>query len=71
MKLHEFWGLCTGAAVLAVTLPASADPVQPGSAFYFGGNVGYGFGSATATVSDPGGNSTSATNQWGAQFGGV
>jgi high affinity Mn2+ porin len=71
MKLHDFWGLCAGVAVLAAALPASADPVQPGSAFYFGGNVGYGFGNATATVSDPGGGSAGATNPWGAQFGGV
>src|SRR5476651_1671019 len=72
MKRHEFWGLCAGMAVLAAALPASAaDPVQLGSAFYLGGNVGYGFGTATATLSDPGGGAAGATNQTGQLFGGV
>jgi high affinity Mn2+ porin len=71
MKLHGFWGLCAGTAVLVAALPAAADPVQLGSAFYLGGNVGYGFGNATATVSDPNGSSAGGTNQWGAMFGGV
>src|SRR4051812_10946378 len=70
MKLHEIWGLCAGVAALTAALPASADPVQPGSAFYFGGNVGYGFGNATATLSDPGG-TAGGTNQTGALFGGL
>src|SRR5471032_1376335 len=70
MKRNRFWGLCAGAAVLAV-LPARADPLQLGSAFYAGGNVGYGFGNATATVSDPGSSAAGGTNQWGAQFGGL
>jgi high affinity Mn2+ porin len=74
MKLHEFWGLCTGMAMLAAALPVSADPVQPGSAFYFGGNVGYGFGTATAMLRDPGSptiGTAGGTNQTGALFGGV
>ena len=71
MKLHEFWGLWAGMAVLAAALPASAaDPVQLGSAFYIGGNVGYGFGTATAALSDSGGVGA-ATNQTGQLFGGV
>ncbi len=70
MKLHRFWGLCASTAALAAALPASADPVQPGSAFYVGGNVGYGFGNATATLSDPGG-TADGTNQTGTLFGGV
>ena len=45
--------------------------MQPGSAFYVGGNVGYGFGNATATLSDPGGGAAGGTNQTGTSFGGV
>src|SRR5471030_929415 len=71
MKLHDFWGLCAGAAVLAAAFPAAAtDPAPLGSAFYVGGNVGYGFGNATATLSDPGG-TAGGTNQTGAMFGGL
>jgi high affinity Mn2+ porin len=72
MKLQDFWGLCAGAVVATAVLPASAaDPVTPGSAFYLGGNVGYGFGGASATLSDPGGGAAGGTNQAGALFGGV
>ena len=56
--------------MLTATLPALADPVWPRSAFYFGGNVGYGFGNATVTLSDPAGTAGS-TNQTGTLFGGV
>ena len=62
MNLLRFWGLCAGTAVLAAALPASADPVQPGSAFYVGGNVGYGFGTATATLSETGGMGAGTTS---------
>ncbi len=71
MNLLRFWGLCAGTAVLAAALPASADPVQPGSAFYVGGNVGYGFGTATATLSDPGGGAAGGANRTGTLFGGA
>ena len=56
--------------MLTATLPALADPVWPRSAFYFGGNVGYGFGNATATLSDPAG-TAGGTNQTGTLVGGV
>ena len=72
MKLQGFWGFCAGMSVLAAAIPASAaDPVQPGSAFYVGGNVGYGFGTASATLSDPGAATAGGTNQTGGMFGGV
>ena len=58
--------------MLAAALPAAAaDPVQPGSAFYVGGNVGYGFGTATATLSDPGGGAAGGANQTGTLIGGA
>ncbi len=72
MKLNEFWGLFAGMTVLTAAFSASAaDPVQPGSAFYLGGNVGYGFGTATAALSDPGGGAAGGANQTGQMFGGV
>lgn len=72
MKLRRFWGLCTGAAALMAALPASADPAPLNSAFYLGGNVGYGFGSASATLGDLGGTgSAGGTNQYGTLFGGM
>lgn len=63
-------------ALLALPLipgPALAtDPVSPSSGFYVGGNVGYMFGNATATLSDPTGVSTAGgTTQYGMLFGGV
>jgi high affinity Mn2+ porin len=71
MKLHRFWGVCAATAMLATALPAAAEPERLGSGFYAGGNVGYGFGNATATVSDPGGAATGNTSPWGTPFGGV
>jgi high affinity Mn2+ porin len=72
MKLHEMWGFCAGAAVLAVALPAAAtDPLQLNSGFYAGGNVGYGFGTATATLNDLGGGSFGGSNPAGTMIGGV
>ncbi len=73
MKRTGFWGLCAGTAVLAAAaLPAAAaDPVQPGSGFYLGGNWGYGFGNATATLTDQGGGSSGGTNLAGGMIGGL
>jgi high affinity Mn2+ porin len=52
-----------GAAVLTallLPLPAvAADPPTTPSGFYVGGHVGYGFGNATATLSDPIGGASS------------
>lgn len=54
-------------------LPASAaDPSLPQSAFYVGGHVGYGFGTATATLGDPTGSTTAGgTNPYGSLMGGL
>jgi high affinity Mn2+ porin len=73
MKLRGFWGLWAGTALLASASPAmAADPAPLASAFYVGGNVGYGFGSATAMLDDLGGtSSTGGTNAYGTLFGGV
>ena len=63
----------TLATALLAPLPAiAADPAGPRSGFYVGGNVGYGFGNATATLSDPTGMATAnGTTQYGMLFGGV
>ena len=71
MKLKGIWGLCAGTVALAAAPPAWAEPPRLGSAFYLGGNVGYGFGTATATLGDPGGASAGASNSYGTLFGGV
>ncbi|MBS0549228.1 MAG: carbohydrate porin, partial [Proteobacteria bacterium] len=49
----------------------AANPIQPRSGFYAGGNAGYGFGNATATLGDAGGASTGNTNAYGMPFGGM
>jgi hypothetical protein len=88
MKFAEFWGFggiasklrtpCAlrAGAVLAALLPPipalAADPPSPHSGFYIGGNVGYGFGNAQATLGDPTGMATAeGTTQYGMLFGGV
>ena len=60
--------------VLAAWLspPAAADEVRSRGAFYFGGHVGYMFGSANATLGDPTGiASAGGVTGYGAFFGGV
>ena len=93
MKILELWGFAgiTGrlqtprmarAATLATALLAplpviAADPVAPRSGFYFGGHVGYMFGTANATLGDPTGNasggiaSAGGATGYGAFFGGA
>jgi high affinity Mn2+ porin len=65
----------TAAVVTALLGPVpalAADPVGVPSGFYAGGHIGYGFGSATATLGDPfGGASADGTTQYGMLFGGV
>src|ERR1700736_4271731 len=59
-------------ALLAPTPALATDPEHVPSGFYVGGNVGYGFGYATATLADPPGVATgSGTTQYGSLFGGV
>ena len=93
MKILELWGFAgitgrlqtprmaraaTLATALLAPLPAiAADPVAPRSGFYFGGHVGYMFGTANATLGDPTGNasggiaSAGGATGYGAFFGGV
>ncbi len=71
MKRLGIWGFCAGAAVLGATVPAAAEPPRLGSAFYVGGNVGYGFGTANATLSDLSGSGAGASNSYGTLFGGA
>jgi high affinity Mn2+ porin len=88
MKILELWGLAgitgrlqtprmaraaTLATALLAPLPAiAADPVAPRSGFYFGGHVGYMFGTANATLGDPTGvASAGGVTGYGAFFGGV
>jgi len=65
--------VATLATALLAPLPAiAADPVTPRSGFYFGGHVGYMFGSANATLGDPTGiASAGGATGYGAFFGGV
>ncbi|MBI2741757.1 MAG: carbohydrate porin [Rhodospirillales bacterium] len=88
MKSIELWGFgdvagslamrdmartATLVAALLAPVPALAtDPASPRSGFYAGGNVGYGFGNAAATLSDPTGvASAGGTTVYGMLFGGV
>src|SRR5216683_2962296 len=88
MKILELWGfagiagrlqtprmawVATLATALLAPVPAiAADPVAPRSGFYFGGHVGYVFGSANATLGDPTGvASAGGVTSYGAFFGGV
>ena len=60
------------AALMTPLAAQAADPSLPSSAFYFGGHVGYTFGTANATLGDPAGTSSAAgRSQFGAPFGGV
>src|SRR5882672_8736404 len=61
------------ATALMAPIPAVADePGGPRSGFYFGGHVGYMFGSANATLGDPTGiASAGGVTGYGAFFGGV
>ena len=73
----------TAQGLAIATLIAAAQPMPPaeaqngdgrrsGGSFYAGAHVGYMFGTANATLSDPIGiNSQSASNPYGALFGGV
>src|SRR5258708_37480752 len=65
--------VATLATALLAPVPAiAADPVAPRSGFYFGGHVGYVFGSANATLGDPTGvASAGGVTSYGAFFGGV
>ena len=60
-------------ALLAPVPAIAADPPSsPPEGFYVGGHIGYGFGNAAATLSDPiGGASSGGTTQYGSLFGGV
>jgi high affinity Mn2+ porin len=88
MKIVEFWAMSgksgwypgsrLGRAAALVTalmapVPAiAADPAAPRSGFYFGGHVGYMFGSASATLGDPIGVASAGGNSgYGTFFGGV
>jgi high affinity Mn2+ porin len=60
------------AALLAPIPTMAADPGAPRSSFYFGGHVGYMFGTANATLGDPTGVASSGSiSSYGASFGGV
>ena len=65
------------AASLAVLAPLAAQAADPGhsaSGFYLGGHIGYGFGSAAATLGDPtgpGAASADGTASYGMMFGGL
>lgn len=60
------------AAILSAPLAASAQDRPTGGSFYAGAHAGIMFGTAAATLSDPIGiGSQSATNPYGALFGGV
>jgi high affinity Mn2+ porin len=70
-------GLAIATLIAAMQLAQSAwaqtdDARRSGGSFYAGAHVGYMFGNANATLSDPMGiGSQSATNPYGALFGGV
>src|SRR5258708_13349090 len=58
--------------LLVTDAALAADPVATPSGFYFGGHVGYMFGSASATLADlTGASSAGGTTGYGAFFGGV
>lgn len=64
----------TAAAIAFLLLPPAAAVGQtPPSAFYLGGHVGYGFGTANAALGDPSGGVVQAggTSPYGALMGGV
>ena len=63
----------TAAAIfLAPVAAKAADPAGLPSGIYVGGHVGYGFGSATATLGDPIGVATAGgTTEYGMLFGGI
>jgi len=65
--------VATLATALLAPAPAIAgDPVAPRSGYYFGGHVGYMFGSANATLGDPTGVAAAGgVTGYGAFFGGV
>ena len=65
--------VATLATALMAPLPAiAADPAAPRSGFYFGGHVGYMFGTANATLGDPTGiASAGGATGYGAFFGGA
>jgi high affinity Mn2+ porin len=70
------FAVAAAAVLLAPVVANAADPGAPAvgipSGFYFGGHVGYGFGSATATLGDPiGVASAGGTTEYGMLFGGV
>ena len=70
MRRHKL----TVAAVVAALWPTAEAPAQDrtGGSFYAGAHVGFMFGNATATLADPIGiGSQSASNPYGALFGGL
>ena len=72
MKRFDSWGLRLAAFVALAPLPALAVDPQTPSGFYFGGHVGYLFGTGTATLGDPAGVASSdGSNTIGQLFGGV
>lgn len=72
MKHFDSWGLGLAAFVALAPLPALAVDPQTPSGFYFGGHVGYLFGTGTATLGDPPGVASSGgSNSIGQLFGGL
>ncbi len=71
-RLRPITRLAVFILAMLAPLPAVAGDPSPASGFYFGGHVGYMFGNANATLSDPTGISSSGgTSPYGAFFGGV
>ncbi len=69
-----FGGACAAAVMLLAPAAALAGepPDGPASGFYFGGHIGYLFGTGTATLADPPGIASSGgSNSIGQLFGGV
>jgi high affinity Mn2+ porin len=67
-----FLPLLLPSTLLAAGPAAAGDPGAPVSGFYFGGHVGYMFGTANATLADPIGVETAGgSTPYGAWFGGV
>ena len=70
MKRSGFWGLGLAAVASFAPIPALADPPIGSNDFYFGGHVGYLFGTGSATLGDPTG-VAGGSNSIGQLSGGV
>lgn len=66
------FALAFAGGVLAPLTATAADPPPLGSGFYVGGHVGYGFGTAAATLGDPTGAATAGgSSPYGSLMGGL